>query len=85
MNSAHAVYVRMYVFLMILTINCHYFLKRPVPRIYIPQEQGGRVIPPGIGLAQLNESESYITIDGQSASLSSNKAPIWGLRPDFYY
>jgi hypothetical protein len=27
----------------------------------------------------------YITIDGQSASLSSNKAPIWGLRPDFYY
>jgi hypothetical protein len=23
--------------------------------------------------------------DGQSASLSSNKAPIWGLRPDFYY
>jgi hypothetical protein len=35
-------------------------------------------------LAQL-ESESYITIDGQSASLSWNKAPIWGLRPDFYY
>jgi hypothetical protein len=31
------------------------------------------------------ESESYITIDGQSASLSWNKAPIWGLRPDFYY
>jgi hypothetical protein len=23
--------------------------------------------------------------DGQSASLSWNKAPIWGLRPDFYY
>jgi hypothetical protein len=31
------------------------------------------------------ESESYITIDGQSASLSWNKAPIWGLRQDFYY
>jgi hypothetical protein len=30
-------------------------------------------------------SESYITTDGQSASLFSNKAPIWGLRPDFYY
>jgi hypothetical protein len=29
--------------------------------------------------------ESYITTDGQSASLSWNKAPIWGLRPDFYY
>jgi hypothetical protein len=23
--------------------------------------------------------------DGQSASLSSNKTSIWGLRPDFYY
>jgi hypothetical protein len=27
----------------------------------------------------------YITTDGQSASLSWNKAPVWGLRPDFYY
>jgi hypothetical protein len=24
-------------------------------------------------------------IYGQSANLSWNKAPIWGLRPDFYY
>jgi hypothetical protein len=31
------------------------------------------------------ESESCIPTDGQSASLSWNKAPIWGLRPDFYY
>jgi hypothetical protein len=31
------------------------------------------------------ESESYVTTDGQSASLSWNKAPIWGLRPVFYY
>jgi hypothetical protein len=30
------------------------------------------------------ESESYVTTDGQPASLSWNKAPIWGLRPDFY-
>jgi hypothetical protein len=29
--------------------------------------------------------ESYVTTDGQSASLSRNTAPIWGLRPDFYY
>jgi hypothetical protein len=29
------------------------------------------------------ESESYVTTDGQSASLSWYKAPIWGLRPDF--
>jgi hypothetical protein len=35
-------------------------------------------------LCQESESESYITTDGQSASLSWNKTPIWGLRPDFY-
>jgi hypothetical protein len=33
----------------------------------------------------LSLSLSYVTTDGQSASLSWNKAPIWGLRPDFYY
>jgi hypothetical protein len=32
-----------------------------------------------------NESESYVTTDGQPASRSWNKAPIWGLRPDLYY
>jgi hypothetical protein len=32
----------------------------------------------------LNATES-VTTDGRSASLSWNKAPIWGLRPDFYY
>jgi hypothetical protein len=31
------------------------------------------------------ESESYVTTNSQSASLSWNKAPIWSLRPDFYY
>jgi hypothetical protein len=34
-------------------------------------------------LPLLPESESYVTTDGQSASLSWNKAPIWGLWPDF--
>jgi hypothetical protein len=29
------------------------------------------------------ESESYVATDGQSVSLSWNKAPIWGLWPDF--
>jgi hypothetical protein len=29
-------------------------------------------------------SESYVTTDGQSASLSWYKAPIWGLRPNFF-
>jgi hypothetical protein len=32
-----------------------------------------------------SESEPYITTDVQSASLSWKKAPIWGLRSDFYY
>jgi hypothetical protein len=30
-------------------------------------------------------SESYVTTNGQSASLSWYKAPIQGLRPDFYF
>jgi hypothetical protein len=33
----------------------------------------------------LKRVESYVTTDGQSASLSLNKAPTLGLRPDFYY
>jgi hypothetical protein len=33
----------------------------------------------------MSESESYVTTDGQSASLSWNKAPFWGIRPDLYY
>jgi hypothetical protein len=39
-------------------------------------------------LTPFNESsrvESYVKTDGQSASVSWNKPPIWGLRPDFYY
>jgi hypothetical protein len=31
------------------------------------------------------ESESYVATDGESASLSWNKTPIYGLRPDFCY
>jgi hypothetical protein len=32
-----------------------------------------------------SQSQNSVTTDGQSASLSWNKAPIWDLRPDFYY
>jgi hypothetical protein len=35
--------------------------------------------------ATQSQSQSYVTTDGQSASLSWNEAPIWGLRPDLYY
>jgi hypothetical protein len=31
------------------------------------------------------KSQNYVTTDGQSANLSWCQAPIWGLRPDFYY
>jgi hypothetical protein len=30
-----------------------------------------------------SESESHVTTDGQSAGISCNKAPNWGLQPDF--
>jgi hypothetical protein len=33
----------------------------------------------------LIQSQSYVTTDGQPASLSWNKAPVWGLRPDLDY
>jgi hypothetical protein len=32
-----------------------------------------------------SQSQGYVTTYGQSASLSWNKTPIWGLRPDFCY
>jgi hypothetical protein len=32
-----------------------------------------------------SQVKSYVTTDGQPASLSWNKASIWGLRPDLYY
>jgi hypothetical protein len=35
-------------------------------------------------LTLTNESEPYVTTDGQSASLFFSKAPFWGLRPDLY-
>jgi hypothetical protein len=41
--------------------------------------------PPPHGKCLLSLVESCVTTDGQSASLSWNKAPIWSLRPDFYY
>jgi hypothetical protein len=60
----------------------------PGPRMHIPQEQGVPVIPPSTGLlsvASKSQNQSYVTTDGQSASLSWNKAPIWGVNPDFCY
>jgi hypothetical protein len=43
----------------------------------------------GMGHAQktqhCTQSQSYVTTDDQLASLSWNKAPTWGLRPDLDY
>jgi hypothetical protein len=41
--------------------------------------------PPHGGSLLQSQSQSYITTDGQPASLSLNKAPIWGLRSDLDY
>jgi hypothetical protein len=61
------------------------------PRIYNPQEQGSCFLSllcqsqsQGQSQSQ-SQSQSYITTDGQPASLSWNKAPIWGLRPNLCY
>jgi hypothetical protein len=35
--------------------------------------------------ASQSQSQIYVTTDGQSASLSWLQAPIWVLRPDFYF
>jgi hypothetical protein len=54
------------------------------------QGHGGGIRPrlhtgEGLTIESESESESYVTTDDEPASLSWNKAPIWGLRPDLYY
>jgi hypothetical protein len=60
----------------------------PVPVFISPRNRVTQLYPQALGsffVASESESDSYITTDGQAASLSWNKAPIWGLRPDNYY
>jgi hypothetical protein len=54
-------------------------------RTFLPWLPRTQSIVTGLRLSTQSQSKSYVTTDGQSASLSWNKAPIWGLRPDFYY
>jgi hypothetical protein len=35
--------------------------------------------------ASTSQSQTYVMTDGQPASQSWNKVPIWGLGPDLYY
>jgi hypothetical protein len=41
--------------------------------------------PPPHGWIQSSQSQSYVTTDDQPASLSWCQAPIWGLRPEYYF
>jgi hypothetical protein len=51
----------------------------------LAESRWGYSTPPPHGFRAVSVSQSYITTDGQSASLSWNKAPIRGLRPDLCY
>jgi hypothetical protein len=66
----------------------------PDPRFYIPQEQGGPVIPLGTGFlfrrlhtgSHTHTHKSKLCYDRRSASQSVlEKAPFCRLRPDLYY
>jgi hypothetical protein len=54
------------------------------PYVY-PPGTGWPSYPPRHSALVESESESYVTTDGQSASLPWNKAHIWGLCPELYY
>jgi hypothetical protein len=54
--------------------------------IHLPPAQVLYSQTPVIELTKLqSQCQSYVTTDGQSANLSWCQAPIWGLRPDFYF
>jgi hypothetical protein len=50
-----------------------------------PRNRMAQLYPQALGSLFESKSQSYVTTDCQSASLSWNKAPIWSLRPDLYY
>jgi hypothetical protein len=52
---------------------------------YDSQGHGGGIRPRLHTGELLVKSQSDVTTDGQSASLSWIKAPMWGLRPDICY
>jgi hypothetical protein len=55
-----------------------------IPRVQIPVSFLLKKKSWGITTSQ-SQSQSYVTTDGQWASLSWCQGPIWGLRIDFYY
>jgi hypothetical protein len=66
-------------------INCLRFETSHFVASYDSQGHDGGIRPCLHTGKPLAESESYVTTDGQSASLSWYKTPIRGLRPDFFF
>jgi hypothetical protein len=58
-------------------------------RHHIPENNTLKIISQSVHITPnagaSSQSQSYVITGGQSASLSWNEAPIWGLRPDLYY
>jgi hypothetical protein len=75
-------YLRIFYYIFLSQIL--YFPKPEGPglRIYVPQEQGGPVIHPSTGSAW-DSSQSRVTTDGQSSSLSWYQKHICGPCADF--
>jgi hypothetical protein len=61
------------------------FLTTPVWRVSHQSLTAVWIADSPVGLKPASRVESYVTTEGQSASLSWNKAAIWNLWPDFYY
>jgi hypothetical protein len=56
------------------------------PALKVPRQCPFVLLVEGKALGSENgKSQSYVTNDGQSASLSWYQAPTWGPRPDIYY
>jgi hypothetical protein len=67
-----------------LLLFCSYQLRR-LDSIQFLRSQAHVIVGRRLETRLYTESESYVTTDGQPASLSWNKAPIRGLRLDPYY
>jgi hypothetical protein len=59
--------------------------RSPLPKFEPGTPEYGSSVPAITAKFGASQSQSYVTTDGQPASLSWNKAPIWGLRPDLDY
>jgi hypothetical protein len=63
------------------SVSCMFGTRNPFPRLCGKHSSCSNPLK----TESESESESYVTTDSQLASLSWNKAPIWGLWPDINY